>query len=130
MSIKGQRHPLILVKGHSDFKVKCLYFGLYTQVSDSGPWALLFGHAPAGKANIGPSMMACGDTNTIKHMYSATFLFIISLLLHLSMLWSFRLFSGIYSTPKNEWRQLETVNVVLKKRTEILISKTIYSSPM
>ena len=28
---------LILVKGHSDFKVKCLTFGLYTQVSDSGP---------------------------------------------------------------------------------------------
>ena len=28
---------MILVKGHSDFKVKCLSFGLYTQVSDSGP---------------------------------------------------------------------------------------------
>ena len=26
-----------LVKGHSDFKVKSLTFGLYTQVSDSGP---------------------------------------------------------------------------------------------
>ena len=26
-----------LVKGHSDFKVKCLTFGLFTQVSDSGP---------------------------------------------------------------------------------------------
>ena len=26
-----------LLKGHSDFKVKCLTFGLYTQVSDSGP---------------------------------------------------------------------------------------------
>ena len=26
-----------LVKCHSDFKVKCLTFGLYTQVSDSGP---------------------------------------------------------------------------------------------
>ena len=26
-----------LVKGHTDFKVKCLTFGLYTQVSDSGP---------------------------------------------------------------------------------------------
>ena len=26
-----------LVKGHSDFKVKCLTFGLYTQVGDSGP---------------------------------------------------------------------------------------------
>ena len=28
---------MTLVKGHSDFKVKCLTFGLYTQVSDSGP---------------------------------------------------------------------------------------------
>ena len=37
MSIKSQGHSLILVKGHSDFKVKCLTFGLYTQVSDSGP---------------------------------------------------------------------------------------------
>ena len=26
-----------LVKGHSDFKVECLTFVLYTQVSDSGP---------------------------------------------------------------------------------------------
>ena len=37
MSIKGQGHSLTLVKGHSDFKVKCLTFALYTQVSDSGP---------------------------------------------------------------------------------------------
>ena len=37
MSIKGQGHSLTLVKGHSDFKVKCVTFGLYTQVSDSGP---------------------------------------------------------------------------------------------
>ena len=37
MSIKGQGHSLTLVKDHSDFKVKCLTFGLYTQVSDSGP---------------------------------------------------------------------------------------------
>ena len=37
MSIKGQRHSLNLAKGHSDFKVKLLDFGLYTQVSDSGP---------------------------------------------------------------------------------------------
>ena len=28
---------MTLVKGHSDFKVKCLTFGLYTQESDSGP---------------------------------------------------------------------------------------------
>ena len=37
MSVKSQGHSLILVKGHSDFKVKCLTLGLYTQVSDSGP---------------------------------------------------------------------------------------------
>ena len=37
MSIEGQGHSLTLFKGHSDFKVKCLTFGLYTQVSDSGP---------------------------------------------------------------------------------------------
>ena len=37
MSIKGQGHSLTLVKGYSDFKVKCLNFGLYTQVSESGP---------------------------------------------------------------------------------------------
>ena len=37
MSIEGQGHSLTLVKSHSDFKVKCLTFGLYTQVSDSGP---------------------------------------------------------------------------------------------
>ena len=37
MSIKSQGHSLILVKGQSDFKVKCLTFGLYTQVSNSGP---------------------------------------------------------------------------------------------
>ena len=47
MSIKGRGHSLTLVKGHSDFKVKCLSFGLYTQVSDSGPPGLLviiYGH--------------------------------------------------------------------------------------
>ena len=37
MSIKGQGHSLTLVKGDSDFKVKHLTFGLYTQGSDSGP---------------------------------------------------------------------------------------------
>ena len=37
LSIKGQGHSLTLVKGHSDLKVKCLTFGLYTQVSNSGP---------------------------------------------------------------------------------------------
>ena len=34
--MNGHGHSLTLVKGHSDFKVKCLTFGLYTQVSDSG----------------------------------------------------------------------------------------------
>ena len=37
LSFKGQGHSLTLVKGHTDFKVKCLTFGLYTQVSNSGP---------------------------------------------------------------------------------------------
>ena len=37
LSVKDQGHSLTLVKGHSDIKVKCLIFGLYTQVSDSGP---------------------------------------------------------------------------------------------
>ena len=37
MSIIGQGRSLTLVRGHSDFKVKCLTFGLHTQVSDSGP---------------------------------------------------------------------------------------------
>ena len=37
LSIKAQGHSLTLVKGHSDFKVKFLTFGLYTQVSYSGP---------------------------------------------------------------------------------------------
>ena len=36
-----------LVKGHSDVKVKCLTFGLYTQVSDSGP--------------LGPLVLCCGQ---------------------------------------------------------------------
>ena len=44
MSIKG--HSLTLVKGHSDFKVKCLTFGLYNQVSDSGPQGPLVQELP------------------------------------------------------------------------------------
>ena len=43
LSIKGQGHSLTLVKGHWDFKVKCLTFGLYTQVSDSGPLVMKVG---------------------------------------------------------------------------------------
>ena len=54
MSIKGQGHSLTLVKGHSDFKVKCLTFGLYTQVSDSGP------HGPLVYEN---------DTNEVQGSY-------------------------------------------------------------
>ena len=49
MSINGQGHSLTLVKGHSDFKVKCLTFGLYTQVSDSGP--------------LGPLVLDCVDVD-------------------------------------------------------------------
>ena len=45
LSIKGQGHSLTLVKGHSDFKIKCLTFGLYTQVSNSGS------HGPLVKEN-------------------------------------------------------------------------------
>ena len=37
MKLSEYQKSLILVKGHSDFKAKCLTFGLYTQVSDSGP---------------------------------------------------------------------------------------------
>ena len=43
-----------LVKGHSDFKVKCLTFGLYTQVSDSGPLGPLV-------LNRGHSIIDCGN---------------------------------------------------------------------
>ena len=51
MSIEGQGHSLTLVKGHSDFKVKCLTFGLYTQVSDSGP--------------LGPLVLKFADENFV-----------------------------------------------------------------
>ena len=34
-----------IVNGHSDFKVKCLTFGLYTQLSDSGPQGPLVANA-------------------------------------------------------------------------------------
>ena len=53
MSIKGHGHSLTLVKGHSDFKVKCLTFGLYTQMSDSGPYGpLVSSHEPRAPASI------------------------------------------------------------------------------
>ena len=51
-----------LVKGHSDFKVKCLTFGLYTQVSDSGPlgplveyFSMYFYDMNLGPPSVGPS---------------------------------------------------------------------------
>ena len=49
-----------LVKGHSDFKVKCLTFGLYTQVSDSGP--------------LGPLVIVCYESilrfwSSVIHFY-------------------------------------------------------------
>ena len=62
MSINGQGHSLTLVKGHSDFKVKCLNFGLYTQVSDSGPLGPLvyvMGRALSGEQSC-PCDRSCG----------------------------------------------------------------------
>ena len=50
--VEGQGHSLTLVKGHSDFKVKCLTFGLYTQVSDSGPLGPLVQFSAATFENI------------------------------------------------------------------------------
>ena len=52
MSINGQGHSLTLVKGHSDFKVKCLTFGLYTQVSNSGPLGPLVFYSPDSLSEI------------------------------------------------------------------------------
>ena len=53
LSIKGQGHTLILVKDHSDFKVT-FDFGLYTQVSDSGP------HGPLVLDSLVSSHRSCG----------------------------------------------------------------------
>ena len=58
MSIKGQGHSLTLVRGHSDFKVKCLTFGLYTQVSDSGPQGPL---VPNLHRNVIETCISCLD---------------------------------------------------------------------
>ena len=49
-----------LVKGHSDFKVKCLTFGLYTQVSDSGP--------------LGPLVPSCFQKGDNFHHFLFTYL--------------------------------------------------------
>ena len=47
------------VKGHSDFKVKCLTFGLYTQVSDLGP------HGPLVK-NVSAKLKIIFRTQDLK----------------------------------------------------------------
>ena len=58
LSIKGQGQSLTLVKGQSDFKVKCLTFGLYTQVSNSGPHGpLVSGIFGLGGVNEGPPVI-------------------------------------------------------------------------
>ena len=59
-----------LVKGHSDFKVKCLTFGLYTQVSDSGPLGPLVYHIWAWRP-----CWSCDPT----HLYKFSFLFSLKL---------------------------------------------------
>ena len=52
------------VKGHSDFKVKCLTFGLYTQVSDSGPLGpLVFGDLGILSKNYFCTTKAGGSNN-------------------------------------------------------------------
>ena len=79
MSIKGQGHSLTLVKGHSDFKVKCLTFGLYTQVSDSGPLGPLVCHSVESMENDRPSTFSVhgvrySDTHCIIFSKSAGYL--------------------------------------------------------
>ena len=54
---------LTLVKGHSDFEVKCLTFGLHTQVSDSGPLGPLV--YVTGKALSGE--LSCIGTGLVFH---------------------------------------------------------------
>ena len=58
-----------LVKGHSDVKVKCLTFGLYTQVSDSGPLGpLVFFFLFCFKVRHQPSFMRrLARASTIMH---------------------------------------------------------------
>ena len=69
MSIKSQDHSLILVKGHSDFKVKCLIFGLYTQVSDSGPQGPLVLFSIGGKKVYEPFSLSVSLSLTHTHTY-------------------------------------------------------------
>ena len=67
MSIKSQGHSLILVEGHSDFKIKCLTFGLYTQVSDSWPQGPLVNLIAPREAKI-PWSLGHFECNRVKVM--------------------------------------------------------------
>ena len=81
MSINGQGHSLTLVKGHSDFKVKCLNLGLYTQVSDSGPLGPLV-YCAYVKAMLSPQASASGSGSVLGCLLKAFY----SLDLRLAML--------------------------------------------
>ena len=74
MSIKGQGHSLTLIKGHSDFKVKCLTFGLYTQVSESGPLGPLVFNSVALRTAKTPKCFGLSECSRVnlekaKYMY-------------------------------------------------------------
>ena len=73
MSINGQGHSLTLVKGHSDFKVKCLNLGLYTQVSDSGPLGplVIFRATYIKRLLFVLSFLVCNVT--LRHFYNEVF---------------------------------------------------------
>ena len=60
--MNGQGHSLTLVKSHSDFKVKCLTFGLYTQVSNSGPLGPLVLLKLEGTPPCFPAVLSKGPT--------------------------------------------------------------------
>ena len=68
-----------LVKGHSDFKVKCLTFGLYTQVSDSGPLGPLV--LQFGTARCSPSAFTKSSTEHENDNISITSKWILTKLL-------------------------------------------------
>ena len=71
MSIKGQGHSLTLVKGHSDFKVKCLSFGLYTQVKVSGP----LGPLVVNTKNISSHLLKISAISLVLHTREITDVF-------------------------------------------------------
>ena len=58
-----------LVKGHSDFKVKCLTFGLYTQVSDSGPLGPLYVNQTDSVLNFARGQTPADDTCVYWNVY-------------------------------------------------------------